>query len=43
VNKQDTAASTEGIRRFTQTLWADPEFFTTLVPLRDGFIISVRL
>ncbi|MCS6924473.1 MAG: O-methyltransferase [Candidatus Binatia bacterium] len=43
VDKEDTAASTVGIRRFTQMVWADPEFFTTLVPLRDGFTISVRL
>ena len=43
VDKNDTSASTEGIRRFTRALWADPEFFTTLVPLRDGFIISVRV
>ncbi len=43
VDKNDTSASTEGIRRFTRALWADPEFFTTLVPLRDGFIISVRM
>jgi predicted O-methyltransferase YrrM len=43
VRKDDTAASTEGIRRLTRALWADPEFFTTLVPLRDGFVISVRV
>jgi caffeoyl-CoA O-methyltransferase len=43
VYKNDTSASTEGIRRFTRDLWADPEFFTTLVPLRDGFVISVRI
>jgi caffeoyl-CoA O-methyltransferase len=43
VDKNDTTASTEGIRRFTRNLWDDPEFFTTMVPLRDGFIVSVRL
>src|SRR5262245_21117959 len=43
VNKNDTTPSTAGIRRFTQALWADPEFFTTMVPLRDGFVISVRV
>jgi predicted O-methyltransferase YrrM len=42
VDKNDTTASTEGIRRFTRSLWTDPEFFTTMVPLRDGFVISVR-
>jgi predicted O-methyltransferase YrrM len=43
VDKNDITPSTEGIRRFTRALWADPEFFTTLVPLRDGFVISVRV
>jgi caffeoyl-CoA O-methyltransferase len=43
VDNNDTAASTEGIRRLTRALWEDPEFFTTLVPLRDGFVMSVRL
>lgn len=43
VDKGDTSSSTTGIRRFTQELWADKEFFTTLVPLRDGFIVSVRV
>ncbi len=39
--KRDPA--TEGIRRFTHQLWNDPQFFTTLIPLRDGFTLSVRL
>jgi predicted O-methyltransferase YrrM len=43
VQEEDTTAATEGIRRFTRALWADSEFFTTLVPLRDGFVISVRV
>jgi predicted O-methyltransferase YrrM len=43
LDSADRAPSTEGIRRFTQELWADRDFFSTLVPLRDGFTISVRL
>jgi len=43
MNQRDTSSATAGIRRFTQELWADKEFFTTLVPLRDGFTISIRV
>jgi predicted O-methyltransferase YrrM len=43
VDKGDTSSSTAGIRRFTQELWADKEFFTTLIPLRDGFTLSVKV
>ncbi len=43
VDDTDTTPTTAGIRRFTRALWADPEFFTTLIPLRDGFTISIRL
>jgi len=43
VDKADTSSPTAGIRRFTQELWADKEFFTTLIPLRDGFTISIRV
>jgi len=43
VDEGDASAATEGIRRFTRALWADRDFFSTLVPLRDGFTISVRL
>lgn len=36
-------ASTRAIQEFNQRLYAMPEFFTTILPLRDGVSVSVRL
>ena len=36
-------ASTRAIREFNQRLYAMPEFFTTILPLRDGVAVSVKL
>lgn len=38
----DRDASTEGIRRFTADLWADPTFAKQLIPIRDGLILSLK-
>lgn len=35
--------STEGILEFNRLLFSDPEFFSTVIPLRDGVAISVRV
>jgi predicted O-methyltransferase YrrM len=35
--------STQAICEFNQQLYAMPEFFTTIVPLRDGLAIAVKL
>ena len=35
--------STDGILEFNRLLFSDPEFFSTVVPLRDGVAISVRV
>lgn len=35
--------STQAIREFNRRLYAMPEFFTTVVPLRDGLAIAVKL
>ena len=34
---------TRGVRTFTRRLYADRGFFTTIVPIRDGMSISVKL
>jgi predicted O-methyltransferase YrrM len=34
---------TEGIRELTRLLYADPDLLTTILPLRDGVGISLRL
>ena len=37
------AASTRGVLEFTKRLYADSRFFTTIVPLRDGLAVALRL
>lgn len=34
---------TQGIRAFTDRMWASPEFLSSLLPIRDGVGLSVRL
>jgi caffeoyl-CoA O-methyltransferase len=34
--------ATNGIREFTRRIFGDPDFFSVIVPLRDGLSISVR-
>jgi len=41
--QQPQEESTRAIQEFNQRLYAMPEFFTTIVPLRDGLAISVKL
>lgn len=38
----DTAASTEGVRRFTQAITADPDWIVNLLPIRDGVIVAYK-
>ncbi|HWZ42848.1 MAG TPA: O-methyltransferase [Candidatus Saccharimonadales bacterium] len=44
VTQQDPEdASTRAIQEFNRQLCAMPEFFTTVLPLRDGLAVSIRL
>ena len=36
-------ASTRGVQEFNKRLYASKEFFTTILPLRDGLAVSVKL
>jgi predicted O-methyltransferase YrrM len=36
-------AATRAIQEFNQQLYSMPEFFTTILPLRDGISVSVKL
>jgi predicted O-methyltransferase YrrM len=38
-----TEAWTRAIQEFNRQLYAMPEFFTTILPLRDGLAVSVKL
>lgn len=39
----DTEPATMGVRRFVKRLYADRRFFTTIIPLRDGLAMAVRV
>jgi predicted O-methyltransferase YrrM len=35
--------STRAILEFNKALYASPHFFTTILPLRDGVAVSIKL
>ena len=41
--KKPSEATTRAIQEFNQKLYAMPEFFTTILPLRDGVSVSLKL
>jgi predicted O-methyltransferase YrrM len=41
--KKPSEATTRAIRDFNQKLYAMPEYFTTILPLRDGVSVSLKL
>ena len=43
VYTRNSDATTKGIREFTDKLYKDNRFFTTIVPLRDGVAIALKL
>ena len=42
-DKSDANPMTEGVRKVTQMIRADPEFVFSLVPIRDGLITALRV
>jgi caffeoyl-CoA O-methyltransferase len=42
VDRRVTDADTEAIRAFTRAVFDDPEFVSTIVPLRDGVLVARR-
>ncbi|HEX6972222.1 MAG TPA: O-methyltransferase [Limnochordia bacterium] len=38
----DTSPSTAGVREVTRMVYADPDFFTSLLPLRDGLLVALK-
>ncbi len=42
VDRRATDADTEAIRAFTRAVFDDPEFVSTIVPLRDGVLVARR-
>jgi len=43
VLSEDNSPSTQGVREFTKLLMSHEGFYTTIVPIRDGLSISVKL
>lgn len=43
VVEDDGAKESEGVRRFNEFMFGRQDFFTTLVPLRDGVLLAYRL
>lgn len=38
-----TDADTEGIRAYTRAMWNDPDFLSSMLPIRDGVGLHLRL
>ncbi|MCC6746760.1 MAG: O-methyltransferase [Deltaproteobacteria bacterium] len=38
----ETDADTEGVREYIRLMWADPEYLSSLLPVRDGVGLSLR-
>lgn len=43
VVSEDNSPATEGVREFTKLIMSHEGFYTTIVPIRDGLSISVKL
>ena len=41
-SRSDRSAATEGVRKFTRAITADPDWIVTLAPVRDGMIVAYR-
>lgn len=41
--RNPTAATTKAILEFNKLLYASPDFFTTILPIRDGVAVAIRL
>ncbi|GIX08221.1 MAG: hypothetical protein KatS3mg115_2624 [Candidatus Poribacteria bacterium] len=42
-NPAETDAATQGVRKVTEMLYSDPEFVTTLAPIRDGLLVGWKI
>lgn len=43
VARGETDPATEGVREFNRLIYSAPDFFTTIIPLRDGVSVSLKL
>jgi predicted O-methyltransferase YrrM len=40
--KNPSEASTRGIVEFNRLIYSSPEFFTTILPIRDGLAVAIK-
>jgi len=43
VAKGEKDATTEGVREYLGLMWNDPRFISSLMPVRDGVGVSLRV
>ncbi len=43
LSPEDSSPATEGVREFTKLLFAEEGFYSTVLPIRDGVSISLKL
>jgi len=43
LEEHPTEASTRGVKEYTKLLYSSPELYTTIIPLRDGVAISLKI
>jgi predicted O-methyltransferase YrrM len=43
LNPDDKSEMTEGVRKLTQMVFNDPDFVPTLVPIRDGLLVAMKV
>jgi predicted O-methyltransferase YrrM len=42
LDEEDHSEATQGIRDFNQQVYAHPDLFTTILPIRDGVSVSLK-
>ncbi len=43
LDEEDRSEATEGIRKFNEKIYSHPELFSTVLPLRDGMSLSLKI
>jgi caffeoyl-CoA O-methyltransferase len=41
-DQNDQSAATQGVRNFTRQITTDPDWITSLIPIRDGLIVAIK-
>ncbi len=43
LDEEDRSEATEGIRKFNERIYSHPELFSTILPIRDGVSLSLKI